>query len=212
MGVAVVSSEDLGTVVGAGGSLSMLDKKLLRYASSRMTPEQMSEALEGILSPAAAAQRVREILRSWDWLAIVEQKALILMDMIELKDILMSRVKAEGGFIEDEKTGQQAYSFGDPRWASALQKTLDSMNKLVSTQQASLDAERQGLRKAHAMVMVRALEMGFDKLSRELRREYPQVNEQRMRDVLEDVLPLAIATVDAAVSEEDQIEDSAGGF
>lgn len=211
MPVTVVSVDDLNSVVGASGELSMLDKKLLAMASKRLTPSDMSERLNGILDPASCAQRVREILRAWDWLSIVEQRALILMDMIELKDILMDRVRQEGGEVED-RDGNITWSFGDPRWASAVTKLLSEMNKLITQEQTGIDADRQGLRRAHAMVMVRATEQAFDHMARSLRAEYPQVPEARMRLALEESVPIAIASIDSAISDEDRVDDGEGGF
>lgn len=209
MGVTVVSAEELNEVVGAGGVLSMLDKKLLKYASQRLTPIEMADRLDNIISPPQAAQRVREILRSWDWLSITDQKALVMMDLVELKEILLNRVRGEGGIVEDGDGGR-IYSYGDPRWAAALTKVLTQMEKMIVNTQADLDAERGGIRRAHAMVFVRAVEMAFDRLSRQLREEFPQVPESRMRHAIEDAVPLAIASIDAAVSEEDRDEETRG--
>lgn len=211
MGLSVVSADELTRPVGADGKLSMLDKRLLKMASLRLSPAEMAERMNGIITPAAAAQRVREILSAWDYLSIVEQKALILMDLIELKDILMDRVRQEGGMVEG-KNGELVYSFGDPRWASAVTKVLSEMGKLITQEQANVDAERQGVRRAHAMVMVRAIEQTFDRFARDLRAEFPSVPEARMRGVLEEAIPIAVAAIDSSITEDDRISDSEGGF
>lgn len=210
MGVAIVSAEALGQAVGADGTLSLLDKKLLKWASQGLTPLEISERLDGILSPAQSAQRVREILRASDWLSVVERRALVLQDMIEVKEILMARIRAEGGMVEGSD-GTLVHSFGDPRWSSNVIKLLGEMNKLISSEQQNIDLERQGLRRAHAMVMVRATEMAFDMLSREIRKSYPQVEPKAMRLMLEEAVPIAITAIDEAILDEDRLDDE-GGF
>jgi hypothetical protein len=211
MGVQVITADQLNAAVGASGKLSMLDKKILKAASKRMTPTQISEHLDGIISPAAAAQRAREILSAWDWLSINEQRALILMDMIELKEILFDRVRQEGGLVET-RDGEMTFTLGDPRWSANLMKLLGQMNDLITKETANVDSERQSIRHAHGMVMVRAIEMTFDSLARDLRAEFPQVPEERMRLAIESALPLAIATVDAAISEDDEGINHEAGF
>jgi hypothetical protein len=93
---------------------------------------------------------VREILRSHDYLSQVERRALVLLDMIELKEILLDHVRTEGGEVTNERTGETYYSFGDPRWAGALVKLLSEMNKLISADKGDIDAARMKIRRKHA--------------------------------------------------------------
>lgn len=203
-----ISADELDAAVGAFGRLSVLDKKLLKWAAERRSPEWMSAKLDGVLSPAAAAQRTREILKSQDWLSQVEQRALILQDMIELKNILMGRIRKEGGLVTDEETGQVAYSFGDPRWAANLTKLLGEMNKLIINEQSQVDVERQSLRRAHAQVMVRAVELAFKTLVLRVREKYPEVDEMVLRTFLEDALPNAVSAIEMSVA----VEEREDGF
>lgn len=210
MGATTVSADELSRVVGAGGSLSMLDRKLLKYASKRWTLEVMSQRLGGMLTPAQCGQRVREILRSWDWLAINEQQALILMDFIELKEILLDRVRREGGVVQDE-SGRVAYSFGDPRWATTLNNTLKEMNKLISGMQTTVEADRAVLRAEHARPMIQAVEKFSDIFARGLKESYPEIDAKVMRATIEEALPQAIAIIDGATDPE-EFGDDEGGF
>jgi hypothetical protein len=156
---------------------------------------------------------VREILRSWDWMSINEQQALILMDFIELKEILLDRVRREGGIVEGED-GRVAYSFGDPRWATTLNNTLKEMNKLISGMQATVESDRAVLRAEHAGHMVRALEKFADIFAAGVRASYPEIEPQELRLQIEEALPAAIAIIDAATDPEDReaAEDYEGGF
>lgn len=206
MPVISISADELDRAVGAFGKLSVLDKKLLKWAAERRTPEWMSQKLDGVLSPATCAQRTREILKSQDWLSQVEQRALILQDMIELKNILMGRIRSEGGLVTDEETGRVAYSFGDPRWAANLTKLLGEMNKLIINEQGQVDAERAALRRSHAMVMVKAVELAFKNLALSVREKYPEVDEMVLRGFLEDAIPNAVSAIEMAV-DVDERED-----
>lgn len=193
---AVYSADDIGQAVGYQGKLSYLDSTLLRCASNRMTLQQISEEIGGVLTPAQCGQRVREILKSYDWMSDLDQRGLILMDFIELKNILFDRVRSEGGTVRNED-GSIYYSFGDPRWAAALTKVLEQLSKLVSREQPKLDAERQMLRRAHAKVMIEAVELAFRKLTLDIRESYPEVDEMVLRGFLETALPSAIQAIEA---------------
>src|SRR6478736_4632626 len=85
--------------VGDGGELSGWDARLLQMAAERKTMEQMYEELgrpSGV-SPARLGQRVREILNSQDWLSITDQKALLLLDFVKLRDVLWERLNGTEG-------------------------------------------------------------------------------------------------------------------
>lgn len=193
---AVISADDLGQAVGYEGKLSYLDGQLLKCASKRMTLQQISDELGGVLTPAQCGQRVREIYKSYDWMGDLEQRGMILMDFIELKNILFDRVRSEGGTVRNDD-GTIYYSFGDPRWAAALTKVLEQLSKLVSREQPKLDAERTLLRRAHAKVMVDAVEVAFRKLMLDIRESYPEVDELELRSFLETALPAAIQAIEA---------------
>lgn len=193
---AVYSADDIGQAVGYQGKLSYLDSTLLRCASNRLTLQQISEEVGGVLTPAQCGQRVREILKSHDWMSDLDQRGLLLMDFIELKNILFDRVRSEGGTVRNED-GSIYYSFGDPRWAAALTKVLEQLSKLLGREQPKLDAERQMLRRAHAKVMIEAVELAFRKLVLDIRDSYPEVDEMVLRGFLETALPSAIQAIEA---------------
>src|SRR5205823_5743116 len=110
----VVPTADLVKAVGEDDGLTATDKRLLQYARQNLSPNEMSEQFQGLLSPSRCIARVREILRSHDYLSQVERRALVLLDMIELKEILLDHVRTEGGEVTNERTGETYYSFGDP--------------------------------------------------------------------------------------------------
>ena len=79
---ALAVQSDISKPVGYADGLSVTDKRLLALARRNMSPDEISEELGGLISPARAAQRIREILRSHDWLSQEEQQGLLMLDML----------------------------------------------------------------------------------------------------------------------------------
>lgn len=203
MTTTVVNVSDLAKVVGADGELSGTDRKLLAFAKKNYTPEEMAEELGFGFTPARCLSRVREILRSHDYLDQVERRGLILLDMIDLKEILMDHVRNEGGDVTNERTGETYYSFGDPRWAATLVKLLAEMNKLISADKSQLDVARAKLRRKHAALMMQAIDLTFRLFTRKLVAAGATLDEGVMLEILEEVLPAAIALVEQQVEDDE---------
>jgi hypothetical protein len=199
----VVPTADLAKVVGAEGELSATDKRLLQYARQNLSPDEMAEKFGGLLTPARCVQRVREILRSHDYLSQVERRALILLDMIELKEILLDHVRNEGGEVTNPNTGETYYSFGDPRWAGNLVKLLAEMNKLISADRGDIDAARIKIRRRHAEIFMRALDLTFRMLVRKMEAMGLGGSEEVMLELLEECLPAALAAIEQDVDDDE---------
>lgn len=200
---ALVVQNDLSRPVGAADGLSVTDKRLLALARRSMSPDEISEELGGLISPARAAQRVKEILRSHDWLSQEEQQGLLLLDMLELRDILMDHVRNEGGLIEDPRGGGTYYSFGDPRWSGNLIRLLGEMSKMIVAAKADTETIKVTLRRKHAAVMTQAIDVAFRMVARGVLERTHELDEQQMLDLLETALPRAIAVVEAHTDPED---------
>lgn len=186
--------KDLSAPVGADDGLSVTDKALLAFARRNLSPEEISEEFGGLLTPAQAAQRTREILRSHDWLSQVERRALLLLDMVELKDILMARIRSEGGFVNGKKGS--AFVNGDPRWSATLVNLLKEMTRMLEGEQGAIDTARAKLRAQHASLMLRAIEAAFRIMARDLMAAHPDIRDDEMAGLLERSLPAAIALVE----------------
>lgn len=199
----VATIGDLTRAVGADGELSATDKKLLTFAKQNLSPTEMAEQLGFGFTPERCVQRVREILRSHDYLSQVERRALILLDMIELKEILLDHVRNEGGEIVNRQTGETYYSFGDPRWSGNLVKLLSEMNKLIASDKQDIDAARIKLRRRHASIMLQAIDLCFRLFIRKLPTIGVDVEESALLEILEQVLPTAIAAVEQNVEDDE---------
>jgi hypothetical protein len=197
-----VRARDLSKTVGEEGELSATDKRLLVMAKQNLTPDEMAEQMGFGFTPVRCVQRIREILRSHDYLDQTEKRALILLDMTELKEILMDHVRSEGGEITNERTGETYYSFGDPRWAANLVKLLTEMNKLIASNKGEIDVARVKLRRRHASIMLTAIDLTFRLFTRKLKERGVEIDEGVMLELLEEVLPAAIASVEQNVEDE----------
>lgn len=175
---------ELAKPVGADGELSGLDRRLLEMAAAKRSPEEMGEELS--MPPARAAQRVREILSSRDWLSRAEEEALLIQEMTDLKESLKRLV---------ERFDDAEYLHGlDPRYIAMLSKVMGDLMKAVEQRRKAAQSERISIRSAHAKLVVVAIERAFTHVSRELRMQYA-VDEVVLRDLMEEALPKAIASL-----------------
>jgi hypothetical protein len=166
---------DLEKRVGEAGELSGLDRRLLEMASARFNGEMMSGQLGGALSPERCLQRVREILKSVDWLSLVEQKQLVLLDLVELRDILFKIIRDQGGFksVPDGNGGYlEVWAEGDPRWTQNLIRALDSMRKIIDSAKLELDGAEIKIRRSHAMAMTDSIELGLRRYTSMIEAKY----------------------------------------
>lgn len=173
--------------VGLDGELSGMDARLLELAAARRSPEEMGEDLG--IAPARAAQRVREILASRDWLSNLEQEILLMQEMIQLKNQVQDLVKryADADYMQAM----------DPRWATTLQKILTDLMTVVDNRSKRVAEARVTIRAAHAELIVAAIDKAFTLTMYNLREHGVVIEESVGRDALEDSLPKAFAMIEA---------------
>jgi hypothetical protein len=76
-----------------GGRFGPLDDQILQLADSH-SPEEISEKMNGVLSPEVVASRLQMLLKSKNWLTAAQEDALI---TLKLKRVL---VELEGKFLD----------------------------------------------------------------------------------------------------------------
>lgn len=187
--------------VGEGGQLSGLDSRLLALvaeAGGRISGEELSEKLGGSISPARCLQRVREILKSQDILSITEQKSLLLLDVIRLRDILFDRV--EGTETRITKHGDLVDVESSPAWANALVRLLREWRTTIDSMRSDIDGDQLLIREAHAKIMLDAIETVFLAFITRLDRHFQNYKEpptrSQMEEMLEDALPLGFQALE----------------
>lgn len=186
---------DLYSAPGEGGKLSGLDTRLLELvaANPRITPEALAEEL-GVesMTPARCAQRVREILKAQDWLSISEQRALLLNDLIRLRDILFDRL--EGTETKIGRDGELIEVGSSPAWANALVRTIKEWNSVIKEMQKVVDEDRDTLRRVHADIMEVGIRLIFEKLCMEIADRY-DIDRNGLDSIMEEAMPYGFTAI-----------------
>lgn len=142
--------------------LSVMDDRLLEMAGKRMSFVQMYEELgepDG-MSPASIGTRVRTLLAAFE-LDAVEQKALLLRDLVRLRDIIFDQLEGEN--FKLDKDDNLIPTGPEPAWANAMVRLLKEWRSTVESMQKDLDGDRASLREAHAQIMMQAITVMFER-------------------------------------------------
>lgn len=163
-----------------------IDKVLLRGASSGKSPQELSALTGGTIKPARAAQRVRDILASRDWLTQVERKQLLTEDLMALKDELM----------------RQALDLRQTKDASGpLIKVLALVGKQLDADKLDLESALTQIRKAHAEMMLSAIRLTLERSFHELEKRHTDVSRGELTEIFQLALPDAVQELEARVVE-----------
>lgn len=146
---------------------SSIDRRLLRSAAKYETPEQMSEAVLGKLSPAQCVDRVHQLLEMKTSLDEVKERRLLLVQMAEHLD-----------WMKEQRHNPKA-------WSSIAQ-----MYKLVSDQiersNVNLTDVSSKLGADHAQYFVDGFMVGFERVLRVLKEEHgADIDEEIVLEVME---------------------------
>lgn len=147
---------------------SSIDRRLLRAASKYATPQEMSEAVLGKLSPAQCLERLNQILESKTSLDEVKERRLLLVQMTEHLDWMKSQ-------RENEKA-----------WGPivAMYKTVSDQ---IERSNINLTDVSSKLGKDHAQYFIDGFMMGFDRIFRVLRDNYQiEVPEEVVLEVVKE--------------------------
>lgn len=166
--------------------LGPVDKILLRGAASHKSPEELSRLTGNTVKPAAAAQRVVDILKSQDWLSQVQQKQLLIFDLMAIKDKLMHEV------VDLNMTANNA---------GTLVRVLKEIGDRLDKDKLDLNAALTQIRKAHAEMMLAAIRVAFERSALELEKRYPEVSRGEINEIFRAALPDAAREVEAHVVE-----------
>lgn len=164
----------------------VVDKILLRGASAGKSPEELSKLTGNTIKPAAAAQRVRDILASRDWLTQVERKQLLIEDLMAVKDKLMQQV-LDFNMVKDS--------------ASPLIKVLGEIGKQLDKDKLDIEAALTQIRRAHAEMMLTAIRATLEHTSLELEKRHSAVSRAELSQVFQLALPEAVREIEARVVE-----------
>jgi hypothetical protein len=124
---------------------SATDRRLLKAAAKFASPEQLSEAVNGQLTPAQAIDRVKTLLASQDVYSEVEQRRLLLLQMAEFMDYMK----------------EQAQEANNPQAWAALNRTFKLVSDQIELTNINVDDVSTKLGKAHANYYISGYMSGF---------------------------------------------------
>jgi hypothetical protein len=207
-GTVVINAADLGAVTENIDlrNLSSLDDRLLDMAAKRYSFERMYDELgePEWTSAAKIGTRVRTLLAAFT-LDSVEQKALLLRDLVKLRDIIFEQLEGDGIHIDadGELTGREIA----PAWASAMVRLLKEWRSTIESMQTDLEGDRASIREAHAQIMFQALTVMFERFVLRLEEaaadEFSDIEFKASRTALMgifgDVMPLGFESLQSNV-------------
>lgn len=184
---------------GGSEGLSVVDKKLLALAAQGRSPDELSA--ETGVPPERAAQRVREILKTRDWLSTVEKRRLLMEDFYELRAYILEMMEADKNPNEQyDIKGRPFVPPSDPRWSQNMLQLLRQLRDMIDKDEKSSIRDSESIREGHAKLMIRAISVAFNRMVMDLTSEYPEIDPQRAFDLMEQALPGAMETVEAKVT------------
>lgn len=149
---------------------SAIDRRLLRSASKYETPQQMSEAVMGKLSPAQCVDRVHELLEQKTMLDEVKERRMLLYQMTEHLD-----------WMKSQRGNEKAWS------------SIVAMFKVVSDQiersNINLTDVSSKLGSDHARYFIDGYMVGFERMIRILaERQNIEIPEEIVLEVLDETV------------------------
>jgi hypothetical protein len=159
-----------------------VDRILLQNAA-HSSPEELSELVNGVFTPAECAQRVHELLKKRDWLEQLEKQQLLINDLADIKDML--REKALKGW--------------DTRAAEVFLKAVAQANEIIQANQFDLQAALTQINRAHAQMMLSAIHLALERSFQELERRHAEIPRTELLEVMHASIPAAFAEIEARV-------------
>lgn len=136
---------------------SSVDRRLIKAAAGfNKTPEQLSEAVMGQLTPAQAEERLHTILRNITVLDEVEQRKILLVGMTEHLDWMKEQRK-------------------DPKSWGAINRTYKLVSDQIERTNINIDDINTKLGTEHARMFVDGFMLGFEKALKSLQDSHEEI-------------------------------------
>lgn len=156
--------------MGMETALTIRDRKILELFASGLSPQEVEEKM-GV--PAAhALVRCKEILASRDVFDEIEQKQL----SVQRANALYAKAQAymDQGWVKDF-----------PKHVEAMTKLLKEIRETRNADKTRSMAEIEAMTKAQASILIRAVQLSYDRARTLLADEYPGVDLARIDDAFQ---------------------------
>jgi hypothetical protein len=151
--------------------LSPFDRIMLKGAAAGKSPSEISELTNSVISPAACAARILEILEARDWLSQA------------LKDHLKER----------------ALEFRDKDSIKPLISMFTLIDKRLADNKFDLQAAMEQISRAHAQLMLSAIGLALERSFLELEKLYPDVQKSVLLAVFHEAMPDVVREIESHV-------------
>lgn len=165
---------------------SKLDSRLIRGAAKRMSPEELSEYVNGQLTPAQCVVRIKDYLKSIDFLTEVEQRKFYLLQAAEFLESMRSDVMDMG-----DSKARTTYLGTLKLLVDSSAKTIESLDDVVNTLSAR-----------HAQFFTDAIIAAVGAARAEYEARGFQVLEQDHADILQIAARAGIERINSVTEEE----------
>lgn len=153
-----------------GKELGPRDMALLAETAKGKSPQEVGDYLG--LPAAQVVLRVKTLLQDRDVYTEIEQRQLMLMDLMGLKNKLMDQMK----------------NYADKDNATTALKTFKLMDEILDKQGKISDEQLMKVTTAHAGAMVRLIAAAFERAKDLLAAEYPEVDVKQIEAAFNDAL------------------------
>jgi len=154
---------------------------LLDLSAQGKSPEEISEVLNGSMTPSQVAFNIKRITSGrLKYLTPIEQQVILIHDLQRLKKNLEDRL--------DDKNGD---GFAGPlvQTMKLIADRIETINKMVE-EKSQIMSQRQ------AEGIAAALEIIYESVSRRLKKEYPDADTIVIREMIREEIPRAFEIVD----------------
>jgi hypothetical protein len=168
------------------GGLSNIDQILLRGARSHKSADELSAMTNGQVKPAEALSRVIDILDSRNVYTTVQKKALLIDDLMALKDSLF----------------EKAVTFSSLDHAKPLIQVLTALDKALVEDKLDVSKAMAEISRAHAQMMLEAISLALERSFTELEKRHPSISQSELSEVFYTVMPEAVRSIESRVPSE----------
>ena len=167
---------------------SAIDRRLLKAAAKFASPEQLSDAVNGQLTPAQAIDRVKFLLASQDVYTEVEQRRLLLVQMADFMEHLQ----------------EQAKDANNPQAWAALNRTFKLLSDQIERSAINIEDVSTKLAKSHARYFVEGYMEAFQEILAALsERGMLEVEPEEMKELAAVGLERGMQYIDAVTVDDD---------